>query len=133
MTADVGADEVEDERRGRDHESEELGKPRWTGILQLGRWPDPRPDEACVELRPHGPLEADERGESEHGDLGGEQTKREGASRLGGQQHDREDAGRGACTEPLQPRIDVAAKRAGADGTEHRGLRTVGPDRTDSG
>jgi len=63
------------ERQRGEHEADELGESRRPSVLQLSRRSDARPDDPGEDLRPQGPLKTHERGEREHGDLGGEHAE----------------------------------------------------------
>src|SRR5688572_321751 len=85
-----------------------------------------RPDEAGEDLRPHGPVHAHERGEPEHGNLGGKQPESQRPSGTNGEQHDGEHAGRRSGAESEGARVDLVAEwtRGDAD-TAHAALLTV--------
>jgi hypothetical protein len=132
VASDVDADCEESQRQSSEHEAEELGESRRPSILQFGGCTDPRPDETGIDLRPHRPLKADERGERKHRGLGGEQAETQWSNNVNDEQHNRENAGSCPGAESQEARIDPGAKRAsGRSGAGHEGLRKVGANCSD--
>src|SRR5690606_19278967 len=123
----IDAEHESEQRQSGQHEADELGEADRVSILQLSCCSDPRPDEASEDLRPHGPVHAHERGEPEHGNLGGKQPESQGSSGANGEQHDGEHAGRGCGAESEGARIDLVTEwtRGDADAA-HAPVHTGG-------
>ena len=112
VASHIEAEYEEGQRQSGEHEAQELGEPRRPSILQRGWCPDPRPDETGIDLRPQRPLETDERSETKHGNLRGQQAKAQWTSNVNDEQGRGENTSGCPGTEPLEPRIDVTAERA---------------------
>jgi hypothetical protein len=126
----VDANDEQNQRQSSEHEAQELREPRGPCILECGWCSDPRPDETGVDLRPQRPLKTDERGEGEHGNLGGEQSETQWSSNVNDEKYNGENDGGCSGAESREARIDVGAERTRAKCVAgHEALREGG--RTD--
>ena len=124
VASDVDASHEEGQGQSSEHEAQELRESGRPSVLQTSWRSDPGPDETSVDLRPQRPLKTDERGESKHGDLGGEQSEAQRSSNIKDEQYNGENARGCPGAESGEARIDMGAERARDECvTGHEGLR----------